>query len=651
MTARSPGGTGARAGSARLLAGALAALLLLAVPAPGPAGERRSLARERVGLPSSRLIVVLCYHDISDEPGSPASTISPSMLRNHIRRSRENGFVFLSLSELLSYRDRPSELPARVMTLTFDDGYRSFMEQALPVLKEEKVKATLSVVSSFIDRPPADLPPLMTWEQVREAERTGLVEIASHSHDLHRYVTDNPYRDTAPSVTARRHILEEGRYEDREEYLERIRRDLRESMRVFRERLGRSPSVLVWPYGEHNRAARAIAKKEGFTTTLGLDGTDVRPGDLRSGYLPRVMVFRGTRIADKDLRWLSPAPLSVRAVQADLDSVYDADPAVYRRNVDLLVERVRRLGATDVFLQACPDPDGSGFFRETYFMNHQAPVRADIWSMVSHKFMHAGLKVWIRAPSMNLSWEWEKHPEWRIPLKRKWWQVSGNAWYFRLSPDLEEVRRAAIDFYTDIAVYLPVRGVLFDDDAYMLSTERLKGSGAVDPRTKSEAVRNFLEEIKEAVLAWRPNCLFARNIYATVVERDGVHPGLSQDFGQFLEDYDLTVVMAYDRMEGHRQDAEAWAESLARRAVGRWLPPPGRAAETPPVLYKFQTYDWAEEEWIPEGELSSMVRGARRATAVNLGLYPVPPEQGNLPEGLLGPPLPVRSSERYPKAE
>ncbi len=651
MPSRPEGGTGGGRGRGRILAGALAALLLLGGPAPVRAREGRSLARERIGLPSARLIAILCYHDIADDPGSSPTTISPSMLRNHIRRSRENGFVFLSLSELLSRRDHPEGLPEKVMVLTFDDGYRSFFERALPVLKEEGVKATLSIVSSFIDRPPAGIPPLMTWDQVREAVRTGLVEIASHTHDLHRYVTDNPYRDTGPSVTTRRYLLEKGRYEDRAEYVARIRSDLRESKRVFEERLGRAPSVLAWPYGEHNRSARDIAAEEGFTTTLGLDGTDVRPEDLRAGYLPRCMVFRGTRIADKDLRWLSPPPLPVRAAQADLDRVYDADPAVFRRNVDLLVERARRLGATDVFLQAGPDPDGSAFFRETYFMNHQAPVRADIWSMVAHKFMHAGLKAWIRAPSMNLSWEWEKHPGWRIPLKRKWWKASGNAWYFRVSPDLDQVRRAAIDFYTDIAVYLPIRGVLFDDDAYMLETERLKGSGASDPRAKSEAIRRFLEAIREAVLAWRPNCLFARNIYATVVETDGVHRGLSQDFGRFLEDYDLTVVMAYDRMEGHRKDAEAWAESLARRAVRRWVPPPGWENSPLPVLHKFQTFDWAEEEWVPAAELSAMVRGARRAGAVNFGLYPVPPEEGDLPDGLLGPPLPARSSERYPKAD
>jgi biofilm PGA synthesis lipoprotein PgaB len=334
----------------------------------------------------------------------------------------------------------------------------------------------------------------------------------------------------------------------------------------------------------------------------------------------------------------------------DLDAVYDPDPAVFVNKVNEVVEKVGRMGATHVFLQACPDPDGSGFYRAAWFQNHQVPVRADIWSMVAHKFRHAGMRVWIRAPSMNLTWEWERHPEWRIPFRKRKGGKEVTPWYFRLSPDLEGTRKAAIDLFTDIAVYLPIQGVLFDDDAYMLEGEKLGGSKVSTPPAKSAAMRDLIEEIKEAVLAWRPECRFGRNIYAPAVEKEGVHPGYSQDFGQFLKDYDLTVVMAYARMEGHEKDAEAWAESLARRASRKWVPQRGRELDAPPVMLKFQAYDWSKEEWVPGEELAAMVRGARRAMAVDLGVYPVLPETGDIPVGLLGEPVPVFGSEGYPDA-
>ena len=614
-----------------------------AQPPPG----LRSLPEARRSPPPSPVVVILNYHDISDARGARPETVSASLLRDQIRRCKEEGWKFLSLQELISYKDRPDALPPKGMVVTFDDAYRSFIEQALPILREERVKATLAVVTSFIDRPPSDMPPLMTWDQIREAERSGFVEIASHSHDLHRYVTSNPYRDSAPSAVTRRYRLQEARYETRDEYLERIREDLKESQRILREKLGHDVSVLAWPYGEHNAVSRGIAAEAGFRVTLGLHGIDARPEDLRGGLLPRVMVVRGARIGGKDPGWLYPSRMPVRAAQVDLDGVYDPDPEVFSRKVDRMVEKVRGLGATHVFLQACPDPHGSAFFREAWFENHQVPVRADIWSMVANRCSHAGLRVWIRAPSMNLSWEWAKHADWRIPFRRKKGGKEFTPWYFRLSPDIPEARAAAVDFFTDIAVYLPIEGVLFDDDAYMLAGERLKGSRSSSAREKSEAMRGLIEEIKAAVLAWRPECLFARNLYAPAVEKDGAHPDFSQDLEQFLRDYDLTVVMAYARMEGRRKDADRWVESMARKVVKRWSPPKGRELEAPPVMFKLQAYDWEEEEWVPPEELNGIVAAARRAMMLDLGVYPVLPDEGNIPKGLLGEAVKPGTSDRY----
>src|SRR4030042_4020009 len=101
-------------------------------------------------------------------------------------------------------------------------------------------------------------------------------------------------------------------------------------------------------------------------------------------------------------------------------------------------------------------------------------------------------------------------------------------------------------------------------------------------------------------------------------------------------------------MEGHEQDAERWVESLARRANGKAVPPGDRAPNPPAVMLKLQAYDWAEEEWVPAEELAAMARGARRALAENLGVYPVLPEEGDIPEGILGESVPSAASDRYP---
>ena len=157
----------------------------------------------------------------------------------------------------------------------------------------------------------------------------------------------------------------------------------------------------------------------------------------------------------------------------------------------------------------------------------------------------------------------------------------------------------------------------------------------------SAAADKVVEEIKAAVLAWRPNCAFGRNLYAPAAERDGAHPKFSQELSQFLSDYDLTVVMAYARMEGHEKDAAEWVRKLAARVEGKARGYALREGGLPPVMLKFQAYDWEKEEWVPPGEIAAGIRAAAEANVPHVGVYPVLPEEGDLPEGILkGTPLP-----------
>lgn len=619
-----------------LLAAAVA--LIAAEPA---AGAPLSTPAPADSAPAFPLIAILNYHHLADDVRNERwDTVSPAFLREQIRASKAAGWTFLSLGELLAARERPETLPPRVLVLTFDDGYRSFHELALPVLREEQVPATLAIITAFVDHPPADLPPLMSWDEIRQAATSGWVEIASHTHDLHRYETSNPWRDTAPSVTTRRYRLAESRYEDRDEYRARLRADLERSQSRIEERLGRRARVLAWPYGEHNAMARTLAADAGFEATLSLGARAVTAADLAAGCLPRILVSRGMAIGSSDPKaaWILEPRGAIRAAQVDLDAVWDPDTAAFRRRVDETIATIRRLGATHVFLQACPDPNGDGRHVETWFMNHQAPVRADIWSMVAAKLSHAKLEIWLRAPSMNLPWEWERHPEWRMPFEPGPADRGKTPWYFRISPDLPEARQAAIDFFVDAAVYLPIHGVLFDDDAYALAGERLRGSRVATAAGKDQAIRTLHREIMDAVRAWRPDCQFARNVYAPVVERAGAHPEFAQDFDRALSTYDLTVVMAYPHMEGHARDAARWTAALAKRAARRWSAV-ARASGAPlapvPVMFKLQAYDWSEERWVPSTQLSALAAEARRAGIVHLGVYPVIAGEGDLPERLL----------------
>jgi biofilm PGA synthesis lipoprotein PgaB len=601
------------------------------VPPPRAAASRATPDRAHTAQP---LIAILCYHHVSSESSTKLEVVSPEFLRRQIRECRQSGWSFMSLAELLAHRDHPESLPPKTMVLTFDDGYRSFIESALPILREEKVPTTLAVITSFVDHPPPEIPPLMSWAQIRAAAAQG-VEIASHSHDLHRYETSNPYRDTYPSTGARRYLLKEARYENREEYRARIRADLFESQRVLKERLGREASVLVWPYGEHNEMSRGIATQAGFTTMLALGWREVSAADLQSGCLPRIMVTHNMDFTHGSITWLRPPPKPIRAARVDLDAIFDPDPAVYARHLDAMVARVKSLGVTHVFLQACPDPARDGRFAKTWFMNHQIPVRADVWSMVAARLAQARIKVWIRSPSMNLAWIWEQHPEWRIPFDRPRNSKEPTPWYFRVSPDLPEAHRKAIDFYTDLAVYLPISGVLFDDDAFMLPGERLNTSHSAAPADKEAAIDSLLGDVAAAVRAWRPECKFGRVVHAPVVERNGIDPSTSQDFARVLSANDLTVVVIDPRAQGHARDAARWTGDLARRARARWKPAPGHEGDPAPEIFQLEAYDAGAGRPVSAKELAAEAAAARKSGIASLGVFPIDLDRSEIPDRLL----------------
>ncbi len=572
-------------------------------------------------------IAVLSYHHISVDTTHSTYTIHPDSLRAHLRRARANGWTLVPLSTVIKNRRTPHRLPERTMVVTFDDGYRSFVELALPILRAEKVKATLAVVSAWVDQPPAGVPPLLSWDEIRALDRGGQVEIASHSHDQHRFLTSNPYDDTEPAVTTRGYVADEGRYETRTEYEARLGEDLRAAQERLREKLGHRVSVLAWPYGEWNTTSRRIAAEQGFTTTLGLEGTAVPAESLAAGYLSRVMVYREVPVGDRDLSWLAVPRPAVRAAQVDLDDLHDSDPRVVDARITRVLERLRALGTTDVFLQGLPDPAGDGFFTQAYFMNHQVPVRADLWSMVANRLARQPMRIWIRVPSMNLPWAWQAHPEWRVP-----WRVdpTGRApapWYHRVSPDLAAARRAAVDFYTDLAVYLPIGGVLFDDDAFMTAGEFLIGTGSRVPAAKRDAIRGMLEEIKAGVRAWRPRCLFGRVLYPGVLTRSGIDPDFSQELEECLRRDDLVVVSAVPAI-----DSGMLPEDQIRQAARS-----GQDAGATPLVLRFHAYESAGERWLGASALERLVRDAERAGVRHVGIARVAPEGGTFPDGLLRP--------------
>jgi biofilm PGA synthesis lipoprotein PgaB len=208
-------------------------------------------------------VIILCYHDVGPVGGN-GWTVSKERLLAHFNYLKHNGYSLITLKQYTDACERGVPLPTKPVLLTFDDGYRSFYREVFPLLKEFRYPAVLSVVTAWkIGYKPPDIGELITWRQMREAESSGLVTIAVHSHNLHRYLPldVNPRRPAALPVR-----FADDRYETPQEYRSRISNDMEMARMVMEKGLGHQVSAYTWPYGEYTQDAMELGKAAGFKT-------------------------------------------------------------------------------------------------------------------------------------------------------------------------------------------------------------------------------------------------------------------------------------------------------------------------------------------------------------------------------------------------
>jgi biofilm PGA synthesis lipoprotein PgaB len=128
--------------------------------------------------------------------------------------------------------------------LTFDDGYQSFYTRVFPILKKYHYPATIALIGSWIDG--IDTPDelgkqLLTWKQVREMAKSGLVEVASHTYDLHKSVVANPQGDSQAATVTRLYDASTGSYETEDQYRKRIHLAIRKSAEFIFQHMGVGP--------------------------------------------------------------------------------------------------------------------------------------------------------------------------------------------------------------------------------------------------------------------------------------------------------------------------------------------------------------------------------------------------------------------------
>lgn len=214
-------------------------------------------------------VPILMYHEIGATANSPWC-VPVETFRAQMACLREQGFQTVLPSDLAAHRKWGKPLPRKPIILTFDDGYLCNLTTVEPILKENKFRAVIYLITSLVaetteGRGAYENKPCLTWPEVLAMQQRRTFAFGGHGHVHNNLAVDGQ---------AELHIAE-----------------------CFRQlaRHGISqPYSFCYPHGQQNRPTRQLVRQAGFQTAVVCADTvaEITPAtDLLA--LPRVSVMGG----------------------------------------------------------------------------------------------------------------------------------------------------------------------------------------------------------------------------------------------------------------------------------------------------------------------------------------------------------------------
>jgi len=264
-------------------------------------------------------IPVLTYHHVNLEGNF--INITPQRFETHMRYLNKHGFTTLQTEDLLTIFNGHQRPPERSIMITFDDGWLDNWVYAFPILKKYGFKAVVFVITSLIaekgrrqrtdEGTPSGLPShkecqkmieaglasevMLSWEELREMEGSGLIDVQSHTHTHKRY---------------------DKLYNDRAERIDVVKQELQTSKEIIKKKLGKQCNAICWPWGKYDSdyvdASHSLGYKLMFTTEKGTNTPVTEPWRVRRlaiGNISPLALRKKLFIHSRD--WLSKAYLKI----------------------------------------------------------------------------------------------------------------------------------------------------------------------------------------------------------------------------------------------------------------------------------------------------------------------------------------------------
>ena len=181
-----------------------------------------------------RGILSLMYHRF-DENKYPSTNIKIKNFVEHLDLIKKNQFKFINPNNF--EKVLLNQKYEKKILLTIDDGFKSFYDNAWPILKREAIPFIL-----FVNTREVGSSGYMNWAQINEIAKEEFVHIGNHSFS-HGYLVDKEN--------------------------EEIIYDINRAITDFKNNLGYNSLFFSYPFGEYSINFKNIIKNFGFKFAFG----------------------------------------------------------------------------------------------------------------------------------------------------------------------------------------------------------------------------------------------------------------------------------------------------------------------------------------------------------------------------------------------
>lgn len=231
-------------------------------------------------------VPVLMYHEFVTDEDLKAGiafdeyAIYADEFENDLKWLKDEGYTAITCSQLADYLSGEGSMPEKPVMLTIDDGKYGVYKRAWPLLKKYKMKAVLAVIGQDVDNATMvpgerknNKAPFCTWDEIREMQKSGEMEIISHTDKLHAY--HNSGRIGASTMED----------DTMDTFLPIAQKDHANMTQSFKKHLETKPEALAYPYSERTVLSDKAWLKSGYRLLLAGNKDTVRVS--RTNYFVR----------------------------------------------------------------------------------------------------------------------------------------------------------------------------------------------------------------------------------------------------------------------------------------------------------------------------------------------------------------------------